>query len=37
MIRFDANTAAHINESLSAEQIHSIERELAGVSGVVSY
>jgi hypothetical protein len=26
----------HINESLSADQIHDIERELAGVRGVVS-
>jgi hypothetical protein len=36
MISFDANAVLHINESLSAEQIHNIERELAGVRGVVS-
>ncbi|MEJ2465722.1 MAG: heavy-metal-associated domain-containing protein [Candidatus Thiodiazotropha sp.] len=36
MIRFDANAVVHINESLSAEQIHDIERELAGIRGVVS-
>jgi hypothetical protein len=36
MIRFDANAVVHINESLSAEQIHDIERELSGVRGVVS-
>ena len=36
MINFDANAVVHINESLSADQIHDIERELSGVRGVVS-
>lgn len=36
MISFDANAVVHINESLSADQIHDIERELSGVRGVVS-
>ncbi len=36
MISYDANAVVHINESLSADEIHSIERKLAGVSGVVS-
>ena len=36
MISFDANAVVHINESLSADQIHDLERELAGVRGVVS-
>ncbi|MEJ2454717.1 MAG: heavy-metal-associated domain-containing protein [Candidatus Thiodiazotropha sp.] len=36
MIEFDANAVVHINESLTAEQIHDIERELADVRGVVS-
>ncbi len=36
MISCDANTAVHSNESLSAEQFPNIERELAGVRGVVS-
>lgn len=36
MTSFDANAVVHINESLSAEQIHDIERELSGVRGVVS-
>jgi hypothetical protein len=35
MINFDANAVVHINESLSVDQIHDIERELAGVNGVV--
>jgi len=35
MINFDANAVVHINESLSADQIHDIEKELAEVSGVV--
>jgi hypothetical protein len=35
MIRFDANAVVHINESLSADEIHDIERELSGVRGVV--
>jgi hypothetical protein len=36
MIHFDANAVVHINETLSADQIHEIERKLADVSGVVS-
>ncbi|MCU7891623.1 MAG: heavy-metal-associated domain-containing protein [Candidatus Thiodiazotropha sp. (ex Ustalcina ferruginea)] len=36
MINFDVNAVVHINESLSDEQIHGIEKELSGVSGVVS-
>lgn len=36
MIYFDANAVVHINETLSADQIHDIERELSGVRGVVS-
>jgi hypothetical protein len=36
MIKFDANAVVHINEQLSADQIHTIERELSGVRGVVS-
>ncbi|MCU7916982.1 MAG: heavy-metal-associated domain-containing protein [Candidatus Thiodiazotropha sp. (ex Dulcina madagascariensis)] len=36
MIDFDANAVVHINESLSAEQIHDIEKELSDVRGVVS-
>jgi hypothetical protein len=36
MVSFDANAVVHINESLSADQIHDIERELSGVRGVVS-
>ncbi len=36
MIKYDANAVVHINESLSAEQVHDIERELTGVRGVVS-
>lgn len=36
MISYDANAVVHINESLSADEIHDIERELSGVRGVVS-
>jgi hypothetical protein len=36
MIRFDANAVVHINESLSDEQIHNIEKNLSGVRGIVS-
>ena len=36
MIHFDANAVVHINETLSADQIHDIEKRLADVSGVVS-
>jgi hypothetical protein len=36
MIQFDANAVVHINESLSADEIHDIEKELSGVRGVVS-
>ncbi|MCG7955701.1 MAG: hypothetical protein JAY91_09280, partial [Candidatus Thiodiazotropha endolucinida] len=36
MIEFDANAVVHINENLSAEEIHNIEKELSGVRGVVS-
>jgi hypothetical protein len=36
MIKFDANAVVHINEQLSADQIHTIERELSGVRGVQS-
>lgn len=36
MINFDANAVVHINESLSHEQIHNIEKNLSGVRGVVS-
>ena len=36
MIQFDANAVVHINEQLSAEQIHNIEKELSDVRGVVS-
>lgn len=36
MIHFDANAVVHINETLSSDQIHDIERRLADVSGVVS-
>ncbi|MET0071752.1 MAG: hypothetical protein ABW096_17070 [Candidatus Thiodiazotropha sp.] len=36
MIHYDANAVVHINESLSHEQIHNIEKRLSGVSGIVS-
>jgi hypothetical protein len=36
MINFDANAVVHINESLSADQIHQIEKDLAEIRGVVS-
>jgi hypothetical protein len=36
MIYFDANAVVHINESLSQEQIHHIEKNLSDVKGVVS-
>lgn len=36
MINFDANAVVHINESLSADQIHDIERNLAELRGIVS-
>jgi hypothetical protein len=36
MISYDANAVVHINESLSADQIHHIERKLSDVKGVVS-
>jgi hypothetical protein len=36
MIAFDANAVVHINESLSDDQIHDIEKSLSGVEGVLS-
>jgi hypothetical protein len=36
MIQFDANAVVHINEQLSTDEIHNIEKELSGVRGVVS-
>jgi hypothetical protein len=36
MIQFDANAVIHINESLSDDQIHNIEKSLSGVNGIVS-
>lgn len=36
MIHFDANAVVHINESLSDEEIHNIEKGLAGIRGIVS-
>lgn len=36
MLSYDANAVVHINEFLSAEQIHELERDLADISGVVS-
>lgn len=36
MIRFDANAVVHINESLSEDQIHDMEKSLSGVNGVLS-
>ena len=36
MIQFDANAVVHINEQLSADEIHDIEKELSGIRGVVS-
>jgi hypothetical protein len=36
MIRFDANAVVHINESLSDDQIHNIEKTLSSVRGIVS-
>jgi hypothetical protein len=36
MIQFDANAVVHINESLSDDQIHDIEKNLSGVKGIVS-
>jgi hypothetical protein len=35
MIQFDANAVVHINESLSDDQIHDIEKNLSGVNGIV--
>jgi hypothetical protein len=36
MIHFDANAVVHINESLSDDQIHHIEKNLSVVQGIVS-
>jgi hypothetical protein len=36
MIHFDANAVVHINDTLSNEEIHGIEKRLAGVRGIVS-
>jgi hypothetical protein len=36
MIAFDANVVVHINESLSSQEIHSLEEELSDISGIVS-
>ncbi|MES9986843.1 MAG: hypothetical protein AB2552_16875 [Candidatus Thiodiazotropha endolucinida] len=36
MIRFDANAVVHINEDLTHDQIHHIEKSLSGVRGIVS-
>lgn len=36
MIHFDANAVVHIDETLSHDQIHNIEKNLSGVRGIVS-
>ena len=36
MIKYDANVVVHINENLTNEQIHEIEKRLSSVKGVVS-
>ena len=35
MISFNANAVVHISESLSDDQIHDIERNLADIRGLV--
>ena len=36
MNSFNANVVIHVDEELSDENIHSLENELAGMSGIVS-
>ena len=36
MSTYNANVVVHINESLSAEQLHNVEKDLSEVTGVVS-
>ena len=36
MNSFNANVVIHVDEELSDEKIHSLENELAGMSGIVS-
>ena len=36
MVKYDANVVVHIDENLTNEQIHEIEKRLSSVKGVVS-
>ena len=36
MITYDANVVIHVDEELSGEQIHEMEKQLSSVPGVVS-
>ena len=36
MAKYDANVVVHIDENLTNEQIHDIEKQLSSVNGVVS-
>lgn len=36
MVTYDANVVVHVDEELTDQQIHEMERELAGVPGIVS-
>jgi hypothetical protein len=36
MITYDANVVVHINESLSSDEIHGLEKDLSDISGIVS-
>ena len=36
MVTYDANVVIHVDEKLTDEQIHEIEKQLSSVQGVVS-
>lgn len=36
MPTFNANVVVHIDESLSAKQLHNVEKDLSDVTGIVS-
>lgn len=36
MVTFDANVVVHIDETLSADEIHDLEKDLSDVKGIVS-
>jgi len=36
MVTYNANLVVHIDESLSADQLHDVEQNLSGINGIVS-